>query len=65
MLFFLPLHGRCERRLEAMSIIVEQERWEKENREEMHKNELRLVEELLNGRQPFTVFMFFSLRVAW
>lgn len=36
-------------------MVVEQERSEREGREEMHKNELRLVEELLNGRQAFVV----------
>lgn len=33
-----------------MGRVVEQERSEREGREETHKNELRLVEEILNGR---------------
>ncbi|CAM9234947.1 unnamed protein product, partial [Hapterophycus canaliculatus] len=41
---------RCERRMEFMGALVEQERVDNESREATHKNELQLVEELLNGR---------------
>ena len=43
-----------------MNRVVEQERSEKEGREEAHKNELRLVEELLNGRQAHPLSLLFS-----
>ncbi|CAM9305868.1 unnamed protein product, partial [Ectocarpus fasciculatus] len=42
--------ARCEERLEVMNAVVEQERADRESRETMHKNELQLVEELVNGR---------------
>lgn len=37
--------------MDFMSRAVEQERADSESREAAHKNELQLVEELLNGRQ--------------
>ncbi|CAM9530654.1 unnamed protein product [Ectocarpus sp. 4 AP-2014] len=43
--------ARCEERLELMNAVVEQERADRESRETMHKNELQLTEELINGRQ--------------
>ncbi|CAM9882533.1 unnamed protein product, partial [Ectocarpus sp. 13 AM-2016] len=42
---------RCEERLEVMNAVVEQERADRESRETMHKNELQLTEELINGRK--------------
>ncbi|CAM9844351.1 unnamed protein product, partial [Ectocarpus sp. 12 AP-2014] len=43
--------ARCEERLEVINAVVEQERADRESRETMHKNELQLTEELINGRQ--------------
>ncbi|CAN0100012.1 unnamed protein product [Ectocarpus sp. 6 AP-2014] len=43
--------ARCEERLEVMNAVVEQERADRESRETIHKNELQLTEELINGRQ--------------
>lgn len=47
-------YRRCEERLEVMNAVVEQERTDRESRDTMHKNELQLVEELINGRQDVT-----------
>jgi len=41
-----------------MGRVVEQERADRESQEEAHKNEVRMVEELLNGRQAPLFFLF-------
>lgn len=41
---------RCEKKLAAMAGVLERERADKEARDEGHKNELHMVEEVLNGR---------------
>lgn len=43
-------HTRCEKKMAAMAGVLERERASKEDRDDMHKNELHMVQEVVNGR---------------